>query len=83
MEVQVTETRKDRNGVYVYASCKQTSASVAIHAWGVQVCCHNAAHKVWRGSGKHFSTLDHALAGYRSAEMRAIIQAAASLSVPA
>jgi hypothetical protein len=41
------------------------------------VCCNNASHKAWKASkGRNFFSFDEALAGYKSAEMKAIISAA-------
>lgn len=43
------------------------------------VCCKNASHKVYRGLGRPFDTLDDALADYKSPRMKTIINAARDL----
>lgn len=42
----------------------------------VGVCVMNASHRVWRGAGRTFRNWDDALAAYRSAPVRAAIEAA-------
>jgi len=85
MNIQITQTIKAPTGFYFSATCEKVSATVAIHSYGVQVVCQNAAHKVWRGSGKFFPTIAAAIDNYKSGEMKAIIQAAADMqhTVPA
>lgn len=83
MEAQITEVIKDEHGVYVDAAAGKISATVAIFKGemsnlGVQVTCKNASHRVWRGAGKFFSSINEALENYKSPEMKAIINAAAS-----
>ena len=80
MQIEITESSKGENGFYVQASCNKVTAFVAIHTWGVQVCCQNSAHKVWRGAGKFFKNAAEALDNYRSGEMKAIINAAVDFS---
>ena len=43
----------------------------------VNVCVHNSSHSVWRRSGRYFRSIAEALEAYKSAEVRAIILAAA------
>jgi len=76
MTIQITETAKSSSGSYLQATCNKTSAMVCVHNHGLQVICQNACHKVWRGAGRFFPTAAAAFAGYKSAEMKAIIQAA-------
>ena len=76
MDTLITERIEGPHGVYVQASCGKVSALVSVHEWGLQVCCQNAANKVWRGAGKWFPSVPAALAGYKSAEMQNIIRAA-------
>jgi hypothetical protein len=76
MEVQINTVSKSETTNYVSATCGKVSASVCFSRFGVQVCCHNAANRAWRGLGRRFETAADALAAYRSAEMRAIIEAA-------
>lgn len=76
MTIQISEVVRTEHGTYVSAACGKVSAFVSVTSWGLQVCCKNASHRVWRGAGKHFHTLADALAGYRSQEMQAMIIAA-------
>jgi hypothetical protein len=76
MNLTVNETSRVASGFYFNATADKTTATVAIHSWGVQVVCHNAANRVWRGGGRHFQTIAAALAGYKSGAMQAIIRAA-------
>lgn len=78
MDIQISNVTKTDSAKYVQATCGKVSAFVAFSNHGVQVVCHNAAHKVWRGSGKHFDSADEAINNYRSGEMKAIISAAAA-----
>ena len=77
MTIQILDQQRGPHGFYFRAACDKITALVTVHSWGFQICCENNAHKVWRGMGKHFPTLEAALAGYKSGEMKAIIQAAA------
>jgi len=75
--VTITISETVLSGKYIEAACGKTSAKVYISQFGfIQVCCNNASHKAWKSSGRHFRTFDEALAGYKSAEMKAIISAA-------
>ena len=84
MEVKIDEIVKDEfGGTHVEATSGKTSATVSIFRgemshMGVQVICKNASHKCWRGFGKFFSDVNEALSNYKSSEMKAIINAAAS-----
>ena len=76
MQVTITRTNVVENGKYIEADCGKTSAHIYISRAGyINVCCKNASHKVWKGSGRYFRTFDEVLAGYKSAEMQAIINA--------
>ncbi len=76
MQIQVESVSRNEHGLYVTASCGKVSASVGISRFGVQVCCHNAANRAWRGLGRRFETIADAIAGYRSEAMRSIIETA-------
>jgi len=76
----VVESSLTNNGLYVQATCGKTSAFVCIYEYGVNVICQNASHKVWKKSGKMFSSVDAALQNYKSQEMKAIIQAANTIN---
>lgn len=78
MQIQVNKmTRSAYGTVHMELACNKTAAYVGIGKDGsIQVCTYNAAHRAWKGGGKHFRSLAAALENYRSAEMKAIIGAA-------
>lgn len=77
MQVTITRAEAVENGRYIEADCGKTSAHIYISKAGyINVCCKNASHKTWKANGRYFRTFDEALAGYKSAEMKAIINAA-------
>lgn len=80
MQIQINQASKTEHGNWFDATCGKTSAWVAISKNGVQVCTKNAAHRAWGGFGKHFPTVADAVANYKSAEMKAIIEAAAEVA---
>lgn len=72
----ITNTGTTEAGKYFEVDCGKTSAHVYISNAGyINVCCKNASHKAWKANGRYFRTFDEALAGYKSAEMKAIISA--------
>ncbi len=76
MQVLITRAEADENGKYIEADCVKISAHIYISKFGyINVCCKNASHKAWKANGRYFRTFDEALAGYKSAEMQAIINA--------
>ena len=78
MNIAITKYTAGSDAAYVHAECGRRAACVGIYDNGaVNVVCCNAAHRVWRGGGRQFDTLADAVAGYKSAGMRSIIQAAA------
>ena len=85
MEAKITEIINDEHGVYIDATAGKISACVCIYKGemsnlGVQVICKNASHKVWRGSGKFFSSIKEALENYKSQEIKEIINVADSVT---
>lgn len=83
MQTLITKTSQAGTSHYVEATCENTSALVVIEKDGVRVICQNAMHRAWGGSGRHFPTVEAAVAGYKSGAMKSIIQAAAdSAKVP-
>ena len=42
----------------------------------VNVRVKNASHKVWKGMGKDFATIDEAVSNYKDGKIKAIIQSA-------
>jgi hypothetical protein len=78
MLVQITSQCESQYSKSVELSNGKTSICVSIDrsdGW-VQVICQNAAHRVWRGAGRFFPSFEAALAGYKSASVRSLIQAA-------
>jgi DNA-binding protein H-NS len=62
---------------HVHATAGKVSAYVGQYKnRHVSVCCLNASNRAWGGMGRTFRTWDEALAAYKSAEMKAIIEAA-------
>ena len=80
MTIQIESAERKGTGYYFTATANKVSALVCIYSHGFQIICKNASHRVWRGSGRHFHTLNDALDHYRSPEMRAIINEAVNLS---
>jgi hypothetical protein len=78
METMITKATETEYTKHFEITCGKTTAYVGIGKkdGSAQVCSYNASHKAWRGMGKHFSTKDDAMNNYRSAEMKAIIEAA-------
>jgi hypothetical protein len=82
MNVLITETRRSKFATTIEGTCGKVSGVVSVYADGhLQVLCLNAAHRAWRGGGRYIASLSDALETYKSPEMRAIIQAAASESL--
>lgn len=70
----ITSTGTTETGKYFEVDCGKTSAHVYISNAGyINVCCKNASHRAWKANGRYFRSFDEALAGYKSAEMKAII----------
>lgn len=83
MQVEIVEKLDGETGKTVRARCGKVEAVVGIYAYrsgykNVAVLCLNAAHRAWRGGGRNFRDIEAALLGYKSAEMKAIINAAAA-----
>jgi DNA-binding protein H-NS len=78
MQVIITESKSFTHDSYITASCGKKTALVIIHRVSkrITVCCQNASHKVWRGAGRTFWSIEEALDAYKSSEMKAIISAA-------
>lgn len=76
MQVLIYRNESIESGKYFEADCGKTSAYVYASKLGyIRVCCKNAMHKAWKGNGRVFQSFNEALAGYKSAEMKAIITA--------
>lgn len=70
-------------GRYFY--CDMTSGKhtvlVCVKPRGLQVIVQNDSHRVWRGMGKDFPSVEAAVANYKTPAIRAMIQHAAQLAV--
>ena len=79
MVILVEEIVRDKYAIYVTATCEKKSAFISVEKDGsLNVCCRNASHNVWKGSGRFFNNEDEALNGYKSSEMKALIRMAVS-----
>ena len=78
MQAIITEAKSFTHDTYITATCGSKTALVTIHrvTKRITVCCQNASHKVWRGAGRTFWSIEDALAAYKSPEMKAIINRA-------
>lgn len=76
----IESSRINEYGLHVTATSGKTTASVSVYSWGVQVCKQNASHRVWRGGGRQFQSLEQAEQGYKSSSMKSIIQAVRDIS---
>jgi UDP-N-acetylmuramyl pentapeptide synthase len=77
MNVLIAERYANEYGTSFQLQCEKKRAFVTFERCGrVQVCNQNACHQVWRGAGKFFQSVAEALEGYKSPEMKAMIQAA-------
>lgn len=67
-------------GRYIELHTDGMSISVNFeNSGGVRICVKNASHRVWRGFGKHFDTVEAALENYKSAKAKTLIRAALDL----
>jgi hypothetical protein len=93
MDIQIRDLKAvtyPNLGRYVYADLASGKHAVFVaiedgggalrNAPAVQVIVQNASHRVWRGMGKRFPTIEAAVANYRTPEIRALIRAAAELA---
>jgi hypothetical protein len=76
MQIQIITAKKTDNSFFFEATCGKKSASVYIGSSYINVLCKNASHRAWGGLGKTFQTAEEAVAGYKTSEMKAIIQSA-------
>ena len=67
-------------GRYFYSEMRagKHHVSVTVAPNHLQVIVHNASNRCWRGMGKQFPNLDAALAYYKTPEVRAMLELAAS-----
>lgn len=78
--VVIQQTSLTDSGLYVSATCGNTSALISIHAHGIRVICQNASNRVWKGAGRFFATVADAVAGYKKSDMKAMILAADAIN---
>jgi len=81
--VEIVSVTEEQDFLFVEAKVGKVSGWVSMTSKHVTVCCKNASHAVWRGSGKTFhgdlsATIPEALAAYKSAEMKLIVETAKS-----
>lgn len=80
MTIIIENTLKTETSHYATMTCGKTSAYIGVNRWGHwNVCVNNSSHKIWRGIGKVFASHEAALAAYKSAEMKAILNHAREL----
>ena len=81
MDILVEEKVDGEHATYITASTGSKSAFISVSKDGsLQVCCKNASHKAFKGSGRYFDNIDEAINGYKSDEMVALIQMAVDIS---
>ena len=78
MDVLITKQIEQNGSRLFELTCGKQSAHIWVTSHHVMVCNLNASHRAWGRLGKRFDNLEAALSGYKSAAMRAMIQAAAS-----
>ena len=79
MDILITNVASNSIGTYYTMTCdKQTMEIAAYHSgsWAGQVSCQvqNASRRAFRRLGRNFSSWDEALAAYKSASCKAMIQ---------
>lgn len=78
MNAIITDQIRQNDSVMFEISCGKKSAHIWVRPNLVMVCCLNASHRAWGGLGKRFDSIEAAIAGYKSAEMKSILEAAAA-----
>lgn len=81
--VQIISHTKTEIAAYMTLACGKITATVShnpTYTDAVRVCVQNSSNRAYRmGVGKTFPTFDAAAAGYKLADVRAIIRVAADL----
>lgn len=77
MQVLITQQVKQNDSHIFELTCGKQSAHIWVTPHYAMVCNLNSSHRAWGGLGKRFDNLEAAMAGYKSASMRAMIQTAA------
>ena len=83
MNAIITETRRQtalgNDYVYVELQCGKHSALVVVCRGAsnyVQVIVQNAMNLAWRGMGRRFASVEAAMAAYKTAAVRTMIETA-------
>jgi len=84
MQVQIIESKEVQYatiGRHVYATmqCGKHSMSVSIGKHSITAVMHNASNRAFKQLGKTYPNFSMALSNYKSAEARAMIEAARDL----
>lgn len=73
--IEILSETKTEHGLHLRLRTESgVTGTVSVTSWEVRVLKETASHQVWRGSGRGFKTFDEALAGYKSADMKSLIQ---------
>jgi uncharacterized metal-binding protein len=87
MTAMITDTSRQtalgNEYLYVELQCGKHSALVVVCKGAsnyVQVIVQNAMNRAWRGMGRRFATVDAALAAYKTAAVRTMIEAACEMA---
>jgi hypothetical protein len=80
--IKTNDTTHTNIGRYFMAEMQSGKHSVIVVVAPnyLQIVVQNASNRAWRGMGKHFPTLEVALAAYKTAEIRAMISHAVEMS---
>lgn len=78
MTIQITNRTCSQYSDSATFTCGKVTAYVHVFAADgrINVGVQNASHRIWKGSGKFFSSWDDAVGAYKSGEMKALLSAA-------
>lgn len=78
--VMIEDIERIGQATYLTLSTDKKAANITVHDDGrLNVTCVNASHRVWRGAGRSFATVDDALSGYKSGDIKSLIRSAVDL----
>lgn len=80
MNIQIEQFTKSHGYVFMTLSCEKTKAEICVGPNEVRVVNKNASHRAWGGMGRGFKSFKDARDGYKSSDMKSIIDAAEKLS---
>jgi hypothetical protein len=87
MDAMITDTSRQtalgNEYLYVELVCGKHAALVVVCKGAsnyVQVIVQNAMNRAWRGMGRRFATVDAALAAYKTAAVRTMIETACGIA---